>query len=227
LRECSIAFLVLAALFAAGLLVLFLLNPSVAESEAGIMRIVYAVALLLIIGPVIFADRLSGNLRNLTIWTGIIGVVALGYAVWQQRSFVPERSRAELNPRRSVSSSPSEASIVANDGGDFVVEAFVDGTSVIFVVDTGASDVILSLTDAERVGLDPDSLSYTRAHTTANGTIFGAPIRLESISIGPIAVENVRASISQTDLSTSLLGMSFLKRLDGFSVRGRTMTIYQ
>ncbi len=98
---------------------------------------------------------------------------------------------------------------------------------MIFVVDTGASDVILSLTDAERVGLDPDSLSYTRAYTTANGTIFGAPVRLESISIGPIAVENVRASISQTDLSISLLGMSFLKRLDGFSVRGRTMTIYQ
>ena len=191
------------------------------------MRIVYAVALLLIIGPAIFAGGFSGNLRNLTIWTSIIGVVALGYAVWQQRSFAPEKIRAELDPRRSVSSSSSEASIVANDGGDFVVEAFVDGTSVIFVVDTGASDVILSLTDAERVGLDPDSLSYTRAYTTANGTIFGAPIRLESISIGPIAVENVRASISQTDLSTSLLGMSFLKRLDGFSVRGRTMTIYQ
>ena len=217
----------LAALFAAGLLILFRLNPSVPESETGIMRIVYAAALLLIIGPAIFAGRLSGNLRNLTIWTGIIGVVALGYAVLQQGSFAPERIRAELDPRRSVSSNPSEASIVANDGGDFVVEAFVGGTSVIFVVDTGASDVILSLTDAERVGLDPDSLAYTRAYTTANGTIFGAPVRLESISIGPIAVENVRASISQTDLGTSLLGMSFLRRLDGFSVRGRTMTIYQ
>ena len=200
MRECSIAFLVLAALFAAGLLVLFLLNPSVAESEAGIMRIVYAVALLLIIGPVIFADRLSGNLRNLTIWTGIIGVVALGYAVWQQRSFVPERIRAELNPRRSVSSSPSEASIVANDGGDFVVETFVDDTSVMFVVDTGASDIILSLADAKRVGLDPDSFSYSRAYTTANGTAFDTPVRLGNITIGPIVLEDVR---------------------------GRTMTIYQ
>ncbi len=105
-----------------------------------------------------------------------------------------------MTPRQGVSGSPGGASIVPNDGGDFVVETFVDDTSVMFVVDTGASDIILSLADAKRVGLDPDSFSYSRAYTTANGTAFDTPVRLGNITIGPIVLEDVR---------------------------GRTMTIYQ
>ncbi len=81
MRRRRIFFAVLVALIAAGLFVLFRLYPSVPDSEVDVMHIVYAVALLLIVGPVILAGRLSSNLRNLALWAGIIGVVALGYAV--------------------------------------------------------------------------------------------------------------------------------------------------
>ncbi len=221
------AFAALLAVIVVGLVVLHRLNPGVLESEAGLMRVIYASLLLLIVGPAIFSGRLSGNLRNLAIWAGLLGVVALAYTAWQQGNLAPQAIRAELDPHRGVAGAAGEARITADAGGDFVVEGLVDGVAVIFVVDTGASDVVLTRADAARVGLDPDSLAYTRAYATANGTAFGAPVRLASVSIGSIAVDDVRGSVSQSGLTTSLLGMSFLNRLDGFSVRGRIMTLYQ
>ncbi|MDP6717153.1 MAG: TIGR02281 family clan AA aspartic protease, partial [Pirellulaceae bacterium] len=199
-----VAFAALLAFVVVGLIVLHRLNPGVLESESGLMRVIYASLLLLIIGPAVFAGRLRGNLRNLMVWAGLLVVVALAYTAWQQGNLAPQTIRAELDPHRSVVHGDGEARITADAGGDFVVEALVDGVPVVFLVDTGASDVVLSRADAGRVGLDPDSLAYTRAYATANGTAFGAPVRLASVAVGSVALDDVRASVSQSGLNTSL-----------------------
>ena len=110
--------------------------------------------------------------------------------------------------------------IRAGNHGHFVAEVTVDGTDVRFLVDTGASDVVLSPADAERLGFDPARLRFSKFYRTANGTVRGAPVRLSEMKIGPIRVTDVRASVNEADMNRSLLGMSFLNRLSGYAVEG-------
>jgi aspartyl protease family protein len=93
------------------------------------------------------------------------------------------------------------------------------------MVDTGASDVVLSPADARRLGFDLAELKFTRIYQTANGTVRGAPVRLRRITIGPIEIEDVRASVNGAPMGTSLLGMSFLGRLMGYEVTTDTLTL--
>src|SRR5690606_7594403 len=104
----------------------------------------------------------------------------------------------------------------------------VNGTHIRFMVDTGASDVALTAADARRLGIDPQSLAYNTPYQTANGTIYAARVVLDRVTVGGIALRDVRASISQGDgLGTSLLGMSFLGRLDAVEVRGERLVLRQ
>ena len=113
------------------------------------------------------------------------------------------------------------------EDGQFHVDALIGATAVRFVLDTGASEVMLSLADARRLGYDTGGLSYTRLYRTANGTVRAAPLTLPAIDIGPIRLVDVDASVLETDAESSLLGMSFLKRLSGYRVEGPTLTLTQ
>jgi aspartyl protease family protein len=88
-----------------------------------------------------------------------------------------------------------------------------------FLIDTGASGVVLTPGDARRLGFDPRRLRYTRIAETANGTVRSAPIRLDFIAVGQIRMLDFPASVNEADMTDSLLGMSFLSRLRSFEVR--------
>ena len=95
------------------------------------------------------------------------------------------------------------------------------------LVDTGASIVLLTYEDAEAAGLNPDELAFSQPVVTANGKAFVAPIRLDSVAIGVVGLSGVKAAVAERGkLHSSLLGMSFLKRLD-FSQRGDTLIRHQ
>ena len=110
-------------------------------------------------------------------------------------------------------------------GGHFVIDAEVNGVPVRFLVDTGASDVTLTPHDAGRLGFDLQQLRFNRTYRTANGTVQGASVRLGSVAIGPISLQNVRASVNAADMDLSLLGMSFLSRLSSYEVANGTLTL--
>jgi clan AA aspartic protease (TIGR02281 family) len=113
---------------------------------------------------------------------------------------------------------PLEMIIPAGAHGHFLVEAVVEGTPLAFVVDTGASDVVLSPADAERLGLRADELRFTRRYQTANGVVAAAPITLRELRIGQFSAFDVEASVNGAPLAVSLLGMSFLRQLRGYEV---------
>jgi len=111
-----------------------------------------------------------------------------------------------------------EMVIPAGRNGHFLVTAEVADVEIRFLVDTGASQVILTAEDAERLGYDVDSLEFSARFQTANGEIRGAPLLLPELRIGDLEIADVRASVIRAPMSTSLLGMSFLSRLDGYEV---------
>lgn len=108
--------------------------------------------------------------------------------------------------------------IESGAGGHFVVEAVVNGAPVTFLVDTGASNVVLTMEDAERLGFRPESLRFTERFASANGEVRAAPVVLRELRIGQFSVFDMAASVNEAPLRVSLLGMSFLRRLQGYSV---------
>ena len=113
------------------------------------------------------------------------------------------------------------------ENGHFRVDAEVDGTRIRFLVDTGASDVVLSENDARRLGFNLASLNFNRTYATATGMVWGAPVRLREVRVGPIRIANVAGSVTTGLVGESLLGMSFLERLESFEISGGTLTLRQ
>lgn len=110
--------------------------------------------------------------------------------------------------------------------GHYTVHPSVEGRTLRMVVDTGASVVALTYEDAERVGLRPAPGAFTRPMGTANGVAMAAPVRIAELKVGDIRLTFVDAVVMPRGrLGTSLLGMSFLKRLKGFEVASSRLTL--
>ena len=114
--------------------------------------------------------------------------------------------------------------VKAGRNGHFLVDADVNFSSVRFIVDTGASFVALRQSDAEAAGIFLGESDFRKPVSTANGTAFGAQVQLESVSIEGIDLEHVSALVLPDDrLGISLLGNSFLSRLQEFHVSGNQL----
>ena len=121
---------------------------------------------------------------------------------------------------------PSPAVRVAKAAdGHYWTRATVEGRGMDVLVDTGASAVALTRADARRLGLDPAHLVYDRAVVTAAGRTRAAPVTLARLAVGSVEVDAVPALVVERGLERSLLGMSFLGRLHGFSADAQGMTL--
>ena len=168
---------------------------------------------------------ISQHLRHAAIWAGIIAVLALGFADREELAGVPQRRRRAFSTGAPVATAEHELVIPQNDEGGFVVVGLVNGQRVLFVVDTGATDTVLSPADARRLGVPMDELRYIHESETANGTGLSAPYEADRLEIGPIGFNDFRMSINQAPLSSSLLGLSFLDRLESYEFRGRKLIL--
>jgi aspartyl protease family protein len=119
----------------------------------------------------------------------------------------------------------NELAIEADWTGHFVADAWVNGTPVRFLIDTGASSIVLSPEDARRLGFHPAELNFSQRFGTANGVVRGAPVRLREVRIGQFALRDVPASVNESPLGISLLGMSFLGRLRGYAVENDRLVL--
>jgi clan AA aspartic protease (TIGR02281 family) len=165
--------------------------------------------------------------------------IALGISfVWGHRAAffpggVPDSSQhAVATAARPVGSAvtPSDMStdslvLQAGPFGQFSLDASVNGAPIHFVVDTGASFVALTPEDARAAGINPDQLSYTMHAHTANGVVAMAPVMLNEVRINQLSVSNVMGTVPRSDLSQSLLGMSFLNRLKSYEIRDGRLII--
>jgi aspartyl protease family protein len=107
-----------------------------------------------------------------------------------------------------------------DERGHFMTRAAIDNTDIDVIIDTGASTVVLSQEDAERVGLHPGKLDYVFPVATANGIVKCAPATLRRVEVGTILIRDVQALVlPRGAFEGTLLGMSFLGRLKGFRVR--------
>jgi len=210
-----------------GLLELSRLFPG-AVSKDDEPHLVYMIGwLALLSAGLVFSRRIRATeaLRNIAIWVAIAALLVIGYSYRDVLAPIGARIQSELLPGNVVVTGDHLLTLTRDDGGDFYIYGSSSGTRIRFLVDTGASDIVLAPADAKRLGIDTAALHYLRGYETANGTGAGAPYVLHELSIGPIRLPNVAVMINQTDMGASLLGMAFLKRTKSFEFRGNNLLI--
>ncbi len=169
-------------------------------------------------------DILKGA-GHVAIWAAVIVVLAMGYLYRAELAQAPQRLRMALNVGAPVATGERELRVAQTEGGAFVIVGQVNGQPVLFMVDTGATDTVLSPDDAKRVGVDVDALRYDQTAETANGLGYGASWTADRLAVGDIRLGPFPMVINKAPMSGSLLGMSFLSQLESYEVRDRTLIL--
>lgn len=190
--------------------------------------------LLLLVVPALFGayrGRVLGAVRDLLSWTAIGVMLVGGYSYRDELGRIAYRLAGEFSPPGSSlgveqrQAGESAVKIRRRGDGHFVARVTVNGASATMLVDTGASTVVLSQTDAKLLGVDARRLKYTVPVQTANGLAYAAHARLPSVAVGSIVLTNVDALVAQPGvLKESLLGMTFLSRLRSYEFAGEFLT---
>jgi aspartyl protease family protein len=221
----------LLAIFAAVMVALVLETadgPVADWSRLDLASLLVKVVVLLFIGALalaFFRDRLSQAIEAAVVWLVIALVLAVGYTYRFELRAVADRVLSELVPGHAATRGQS-VEIARGNGGNFSVVAEINGARVALVLDTGASSVVLTQDAAKAAGLPLEVLSYSVNIDTANGRTRAAPVTLDQLAVGSIVERAVPALIAQPgQLRTSLLGMSFLNRLESWEVRGERLVL--
>ncbi|HEX5958450.1 MAG TPA: TIGR02281 family clan AA aspartic protease [Hyphomicrobiaceae bacterium] len=197
--------------------------------------VVASVALLIFIGSAIagsYRGRAGQAVRDLLTWTLVALALIVGYSFRGQLQAVGHQVLGELLPPGSALRADVQivgersVRIRKRSDGHFMVHTEANGIAVPMLVDTGASTVVLRPEDGRRLGIDVDDLRYTVPVQTANGTTYAASVRLRTLKVGPIKLENIDALIAKRGtLRENLLGMSFLNRLNSYEFSGEYLTL--
>lgn len=203
------------------LALLFTQFPYALDSQQSRMSLVVSLGwLILLLGSGGIALR-GAKWKHAALWVAIFSGLVLAYSF--RDLFQNNRLMAELMPDRVQTGENGELRLRADERGHFFVVAHINGAPIRFMVDTGASDVVLTKTDAERIGIPLSKLEFTRPYRTANGVVMAAPVKGLAIAIGDLRFENVETSVNEGELSGSLLGMSLLSRFSSYTVEGNTL----
>ncbi len=184
-------------------------------------QLIYLILLLVAVGGW-FLGQGRANLGKMSqqalVWVFIfIGVIAV-VGLWGD-------IRQTVAPRQSVMSEAGRIELPRAQDGHYYVTAQINGVPVNFVVDTGASAVVLTLKDAQRAGIDTDRLAFAGQAGTANGVTQVASVRLERFDIGGISDPGLRVLVNQGEMRNSLLGMSYLQRYGSVEIRDGTLIL--
>lgn len=143
----------------------------------------------------------------------------------QRQSFI---KKASIKKKSSQRSSGKTTKITADRSGHFMVTARMNGRRSKVLVDTGATYVAINQSTAKKMGIRLKAKDFKYKVNTANGIAYAAAAVIDEIKIGKIRIKNVQATVSKDEaLTTTLLGMSFLNRLDKFVIEGKTLTLKQ
>lgn len=186
-----------------------------------IANLVYLGALAAVLGSWYIVQNkggLSKMVRDAAAWVFIfVGALAV-IGLWDD-------IRQNIMPRQTVIDDAGRVELPKGRDGHYRVTLTVNGKSVPFVVDTGATSVVLTHAAAERIGLDPDNLVFFTQAMTANGPVDTAPVTLDNVTLGPFEDSRVSAYVNGGDMDTSLLGMTYLNRFDSIQITGNTMIL--
>lgn len=169
-------------------------------------RLIYLIVLLVMIaGWFLMQTRegLNKTLQHAAVWAMIFVGGAAAVGLWQDISQTPSQARM---------SDAGQIIVPRSRDGHYYLMVQINGADVRFVLDTGATDMVLTQSDAVRAGLNPDQLTYLGRANTANGEVRTAFVRLDAVQLGDVTDRDVAAVVNQGEMEQSLLGMGYIQR---------------
>ena len=163
------------------------------------------------------------NVSNALKFVLVAGLACVSAVAWSE-ALVTLAQRAPAL-RAAVATAPlttapaiadAPASIAKSADGHYWADGQVDGKTVRFLVDTGASAVALTPADAHHLGIDTSDLKFSYRVVPASGEAHAAAVKLGSVTVAGARLDNVDALVIDKGLDTSLLGMTYLGRLASF-----------
>jgi aspartyl protease family protein len=184
-------------------------------------RMAYLLVLLVAVGGWLVIEhrrRMGAMLRQIAAWGLIfLGLVAV-YGLWND-------IRTDLVPSQSIATDGQRIELPRGRDGHYYMTLDIGAVPVRFMVDTGASGVVLSNRDAQRLGIDRARLIYTSQARTANGVINTAQVTLRDVQLDGHEEGALRAWVGDGDLGLSLLGMEFLRRFARVEIAGDRLVL--
>jgi aspartyl protease family protein len=140
----------------------------------------------------------------------------------------PAMQRMAAAPAEQESMPGRKVRLPADARGHFTGEFKLNGRRVEALVDTGATLVAINRSMAKRIGIDLKPADFKYEVDTANGKARAASAMIDNLQIGRIYIEGVQALVlDDKALDGTLIGMSFLKRLDKFEVADGALVLTQ
>jgi aspartyl protease family protein len=198
-----------------------------------LMQLGYLVVILIFVGSALLGRGLGAGeiVRATAGWLAVLLFLVGAYAYRTELTGVGARMLGVLAPGVPISgklAGEAENAVVIARGldGHFGVRASIEDVPMMMLVDTGASFVTLTQSDARKIGIKPDDLRFSMPIRTANGMIQAAPVTIAKLAVGSIERRDVAALVAPPrSLDQSLLGMSFLNTLNGYAISGDRMVL--
>ncbi len=154
--------------------------------------------------------------------SGLLQSVALAFLLMASAGFPGLEAAQSEQPLQLM----AITELKAGNMGHYVVKARINKSDIDVMVDTGASVVALSYEDAQKAGLHPNTLDFEVPVATANGSVKAARAKLDRVEIDTVRVDDVDALVlPEGALNGTLLGMSFLSKLDSFKSEDGVLTL--
>ena len=192
--------------------------------------LLHALFLIILLGFILKAFLSSKNKLNqsfsILLWGGIFLILIALYAFRFELEFTKNKILAVLLPNYVWVNEAGQLSIARNYNGHFYIDAYTKDNQIIhFLIDTGATDIALTMQDAVKLGYNVSNLKYTRQYKTANGISHAAPVIIPQLTIGKKTFYNIEGHISSGELDISLLGMSLIDDFKDFKITKDTLIL--
>lgn len=205
----------------------------------GIAQLIWVVLVLLMVVSSLTARRVP--LARLVTWGATWAAIFLGayllftliqpqFVAWQQsrrsgtvESRIAQPASSAISPQATAAG--AAVTLTMREDGHYWVEAAINGRSVRFLVDSGASVTAVSRSTADSLGLSPDPMGRTMEMETANGTVTADRSVIPAMAIGSIEAKDLPVVVSASFGEVNVLGMNFLNKLKSWRVEGGQMIL--
>ena len=180
------------------------------------------------------AFRWRGIVFSIILWLvfGFSIILAITYKseiiLVFQKTKIPEvisRVSSEIYPSKPFITETGEARIKKGAANQYSVNGKVNNESVLFLIDTGATNTVLTKKDGIIAGINIENLKFENPIRTANGTNYSANVLVKTIEIGGIQFQKFNVLVVQEGLFRSLIGMDFISKLSKFVVEDNVLIL--